>query len=170
MQPGGSCARVIQLDPIKIVGSVPETDIARVVLGAEARATLSGVGDVSGEVTFVSRSADPVTRTFLVELTVDNANLAIRDGQTAEIEIEAEGEPAHLLPSSVLTLDDDGQLGVRVVAEDGTARFRPVSLLRDTTRGVLVTGLPEQVDVITVGQEFVSDGVPVAPSFEEVIQ
>nr|WP_245710768.1 efflux RND transporter periplasmic adaptor subunit [Citreimonas salinaria] len=170
MQPGAACATVLQLDPIKIVGFVPEQDVARLDRGAPATARLTGGASVSGEVTFVSRSADPVTRTFRLELTVDNPDLAIRDGQTAEIGIEADGALAHLLPQSTLTLDDDGTLGVRTVAENDTALFQPVTLLRDTQTGVLVAGLPAQVDVITLGQEYVTDGVPVAPSFEEVIQ
>ncbi|MBS0123155.1 efflux RND transporter periplasmic adaptor subunit [Thetidibacter halocola] len=170
MQPGSACATVIQLDPIKLVAFVPETEIARVEPGARAGAELVDGRRVAGTVSFVSRSADPVTRTFRVELTVANGDLTIRDGQTADIAIEAEGAPAHLLPASSLTLDDDGTLGVRTVAEDGTAQFMAVTLLRDSREGVWVSGLPDMVDVITVGQEYVTDGVPVEPSFEEVIQ
>jgi multidrug efflux system membrane fusion protein len=120
-------------------------------------------------VTFLSRSADPTTRTFRVELTVPNPDLSLRDGQTAEILIEAQGVMAHLLAASTLTLDDDGTLGVRAIDEGSAAKFYPVTVLRDTMEGIYVTGLPDQVDVITVGQEFVTDGVIVAPSFEEVI-
>jgi multidrug efflux system membrane fusion protein len=43
----------------------------------------------------------------------------------------------------------------------------PVTLLRDTAEGVWVTDLPEAVDIITVGQEFVIDGVHVAPTFTD---
>ncbi|MBV2361278.1 efflux RND transporter periplasmic adaptor subunit [Thalassococcus sp. CAU 1522] len=170
LQPGTLCATVIQLDPIKIVGFVPETEVARVRTGAAAGARLAGEREVTGTVSFVSRSADPLTRTFRVELTVDNTDLAIRDGQTAEIAIEAEGAPAHLLPQSALTLNDGGVLGVRTVAADKTALFQPVNVLRDTRQGVWVAGLPDEVDIITVGQEYVTDGVPVEPSFEELLQ
>ena len=123
-----------------------------------------------GEVTFIARRADETTRTFRVDITLPNPDLAIRAGQTAEIAIEADGAMAHLLPQSALTLDDDGRLGIRSVAADGTARFLPVSVLRDTRSGIWVSGLPERVDVITVGQEYVTDGVAVRPSFEEVVQ
>lgn len=169
---GGSslCATVVQLDPIRIVGFVPETEIHRIAVGARGGARLTGGTEVTGDVTFLSRSADPVTRTFRVELTVPNPDLAIRDGQTAEIVIASDGARAHLLPASALTLDDDGQLGVRVVAQDGTARFKPVQLLRDTRDGVWLTGLDPVEEVITVGQEFVTDGVPVNASYAEVIQ
>lgn len=170
LQPGAACATIIQLDPIKIVGFVPEMQVARVALGATAGARLIDGRNVVGTVSFVSRSADQLTRTFRVEITLPNADLSIRDGQTADIAIEAEGDLAHLIPQSSLTLDNDGQMGIRTVGADDTAQFLPVRLLRDTIKGVWVAGLPETVDVITVGQEYVTDGVPVAPSFEEVIQ
>ncbi|MCR8547010.1 efflux RND transporter periplasmic adaptor subunit [Salipiger sp. P9] len=170
MSVGASCATVLQLDPIRLVGYVPETDVARVVPGARAGARLTGTTLVTGTVSFVARRADETTRTFRVEITLPNPDLAIRAGQTAEIAIEAEGALAHLLPQSALTLDDDGRLGVRTVAGDDSARFMPVTVLRDSREGIWVRGLPDTVDVITVGQEYVTDGVPVAPSFEEVIQ
>ena len=166
LQPGSLCGTIIQLDTIKLVGFVPETLVDRVNIGATAGARLSSGREVVGEVTFTSRSADPTTRTFRVDVEVPNEDLSIRDGQTAEIAIQADGETAHLLPQSALTLDDSGQLGVRVV-EDGKAGFAPVSVFRDTTEGIWITGLEEQTDVIVVGQEFVTDGVPVKVSYRE---
>lgn len=170
MQPGAPCATIIQLDPIRLVGFVPEADVGRVTVGAMAGGRLSGTQEVVGEVTFLSRSADPVTRTFRVEVTVPNADLAISDGQTAEIIVAADGQSAHLLAQSTLTLNDDGVLGVRTVAPDMTAAFMPVTLLRDTADGVWVAGLPDSVDIITVGQEFVVDGVPIVPTYQEASQ
>jgi multidrug efflux system membrane fusion protein len=169
MSPGALCATIIQLDPIKLVGFVPEAQVDRIEIGALAGARLATGSEVSGEVTFLSRSADPQTRTFRVEILVPNADLAIRDGQTADILISTDGTPAHLLPASAMTLNDEGALGVRIV-DDGLARFMPVTMLRDTARGVLLAGLPDSVDVITVGQEFVTDGVPVQVTFEELTQ
>lgn len=170
MQPGAACATVIQLDPIKIIGFVPETQVTRVNLGAPAGARLVDGREVVGTVSFVSRSADQLTRTFRVEITLPNPDMSIRDGQTADIAIEAEGDLAHLIPQSSLTLDNDGKMGIRTVSAETTAKFLPVRLLRDTIDGVWVAGLPDTVDIITVGQEYVTDGVPVAPSFEDVIQ
>ena len=166
LQPGAPCATVIQLDPIRLVGFVPETEVARVAVGAEAGARLASGETVTGRVIFVSRSSDEQTRTFRVEVEVPNPDLALRDGQTAEIVVASDGQKAHLLPASVLTLDDGGRLGVRV-AEDGVARFVPVSVLRDTVQGVWLSGLPETAEVIVVGQEYVTDGVPVAVTLRE---
>ncbi|SLN55218.1 efflux RND transporter periplasmic adaptor subunit [Roseisalinus antarcticus] len=167
LQPGGLCATIIQLDPIKVVGFVPEARIAEVKLGALAGARLSSGRELTGQVSYLSRSADPTTRTFRVEITVDNSDLSILDGQTADILIQTEGRTAHLLPQSALTLDDDGALGVRLVDDDSRALFAPVTLLRDTAQGVWLTGLPEMADVIVVGQEYVIDGVPVDPTYRD---
>ncbi|WP_101068254.1 efflux RND transporter periplasmic adaptor subunit [Roseovarius salinarum] len=170
LQPGSLCATVIQLDPITLVGFVPETAVDRIVLGAPATAQLASGRQVEGEVTFLSRAADPTTRTFRVEVEVPNPDLALRDGQTAEIRVSADGKAAHLLPQSALTLNDAGTLGVRLVTENDDARFAPVTLLRDAPTGVWVSGLPERADVIVIGQEYVTDGVRVAATFREVGQ
>ncbi len=167
LQPGALCATVIQLDPIRLVGFVPEADVDKLSVGAPAGARLSSGREVIGEVSFVSRSADAATRTFRVEVTVPNRDGRIRDGQTAEIGILAAGTVAHLIPGSALTLDDDGRIGVRTVDEDSRARFMPVEVVRDSLDGIWVGGLPESVDVIVVGQEFVRDGVQVDATFRD---
>ena len=170
LQPGSLCATIIQLNPIKLVGFVPETDVDRVEIGAPAQGQLASGRNVSGEVTFISRSADDTTRTFRVDVEVPNTDQSIRDGQTVEVLVAATGAQAHLIPQSALTLDNTGDLGVRTVADDSRVSFVPVSVLRDTQEGVYVTGLADIADIIVVGQEFVTDGVLVEPTFQEAQQ
>jgi len=170
MQPGSLCGTIIQLDPIVVAGFVPEADVNRINEGVRAGARLIDGTMVQGTVSFLSRSADPKTRTFLVEIEVANTDLRIRDGQTADILIEADGALAHLLPQSALTLSNDGTLGVRIVTPEGTAKFTPVKLLRDTAQGVWLGGLPAVANVILVGQEYVTEGSAVLASYEEVLK
>ena len=153
-----------------MIGFVPETEVARVRMGAGAAARLATGQRLRGTVTFISRAADPLTRTFRVEVEVPNPQGEIRDGQTVEIAIAADGLAAHLLPQSALTLDDDGRLGVRSLGPDNRVRFLPVEVVRDSPAGVWVSGLPETVDVITVGQDYVSEGVEVEPVYGELLQ
>ncbi|WP_299817302.1 efflux RND transporter periplasmic adaptor subunit [uncultured Jannaschia sp.] len=169
LQPGSPCADIVQLDPMKLVGFLPEAQVDRVTTGAAARARLASGGRTEGRVTFLSRSADELTRTFRVEVTVPNEDLAIRDGETTEIVIATEPTVAHLVPASAMTLNDEGRLGVRIV-ENGHAGFVEVALVRDTTDGVLLAGLPAEVEIITVGQEYVTDGVPVRVTFAQDAQ
>jgi membrane fusion protein, multidrug efflux system len=158
LQPGSHCATVIDLSKIKLVGFAPENAINRIKTGATAVSRLLSGEQLVGVLTFVSRSADPQTRTYRVEVEVDNPGQKIRDGATAEILIAFAGEKAHLLPQAALTLDDEGRLGVRVATADGVAKFLPVEVIRDTAEGIWLSGLPASVDVIVVGQEYVEDG------------
>lgn len=170
LQPGMPCATVIQLDPIVLVGFIPETAVSKVEVGAFAKARLASGSSVTGIVTFLSRSADLETRTFRVEIEAENSDGTIRDGQTAEITISSGGQDAHLLPISALTLDDGGVIGVRTVNADNIVEFMPVTLMRDTAEGIWVGGLPEAADVIVVGQEYVTEGVKVAVTYRELLQ
>ena len=102
-------------------------------------------------------SADPATRSFAIEIELPNADGSLRDGLTATATVNLGTAPAHLLPQSVLTLDDQGVLGVRSVV-DNVVEFHPVTIIGDTREGIWVTGLPPRVDVITVGQEYVVPG------------
>lgn len=164
---GSTCATVIQLDPMKLVGYAPETEVEDIKLGAPAGARLISGETVTGQVSFLSRSADAATRTFRVEVLVPNPDNAIRDGQTVELAISAEGEMAHLVAQSSLTLNDDGLIGLRLVGPENRVVFAPVNILRDTREGIWVSGLPEEADIITVGQEFVREGVLIDPHFDD---
>ena len=166
LQPGAPCATIIDLSTVKIVGYVPETQVSRVEVGAMAGAELVSGERVFGTVSFLSRSADQTTRTFRVEIEVPNPDLAISDGQTASIGIASDGRSAHLLPQSALTLSDDGYLGVRTVEVGDITGFTEVTLIRDAVDGVWVAGLPDEVSVITIGQEFVTDGVLLNVTYE----
>ncbi len=170
LQPSSPCATIIQLDPIKLVGFAPETEVDKVTVGAMAGARLATGREVVGRVTFLSRSADPLTRTFRVEVEVPNRGLAIRDGQTVEIIVASDGTKAHLLPQSSLTLNNDGALGVRYVGPDNITGFAPVSILRDTPEGIWVAGLPDKVDVIVLGHEYVIAGVKLDVTYRETGQ
>lgn len=166
LQPGSPCATLISLNPIKLVGFVPEQDVESLTLGSPAGARLITGQVLSGQVSFLSRSADEVTRTFRVEIEVPNPDMAIRDGVTAEIMIGLEGETGHMIPQSSLTLNDAGKLGIRANV-DGITRFMPVTLIRDDAEGVWVSGLPDEIELIVVGQDFVRDGRAIAISYQE---
>lgn len=154
---GEVCATVIDLSVVRASGFVSEQVIDRLAEGQEATVRLVTGLETEGTLSFLSRVADPDTRTYEVEATVPNPEGRIRDGMTAEITVTLPAREAHRIPQSALTLDDDGRLGVRL-AEDGHARFAPVTILRDETDGIWVTGLPPLARVIVVGHEFVRDG------------
>ena len=164
LQPGSLCARIVQLDPIRLVGFVSESQVDSLNSGLDVSAALLNGRSVSGKLTFISRSADSATRTFRIEVEVPNADLSIRDGSTVEISIVTKRERGHFIPQSALTLNNQGILGVRTVEND-IAQFSPVRIIRDTIDGIWISGLPDQAYVIVAGQEFVTEGTPVLVTY-----
>lgn len=157
LSPGQPCATVVELDPMLFVGSVPEARIGLAKLGLPAKiATVTGE-TVEGKVSYIASLADEATRSFQVEIEIPNQDGKVLSGVTATATINIGTLPAHLLPQSVLTLDDEGTLGVRAV-KDSVVEFYAVTIVSDSREGVWVTGLPPKVDIITVGQEFVQAG------------
>ena len=64
---------------------------------------------------------------------------------------------AHLIPSYLLSLDDSGELGIKIVI-DSKVSFKNISIIEDTPDGLWVEGLPKETKIITVGQEYVIEG------------
>lgn len=166
LQAGSICARVVDPDPMMLVGQVAERDIGRIRSGDPGQGLLITGQAVEGTVAFVARTADPATRTFRVEVAVDNADATLRDGITTEIRLPVERYAAHRVPSALLALDDAGDLGIRILDQDNVVRFVNVEILKDTPSGLWVRGLPDPATIITVGQELVTPGEIVEPTFE----
>jgi multidrug efflux system membrane fusion protein len=113
---------------------------------------------MSGKLRFIATKADPLTRTFRVELRVPNTKRLLRDGLTAELCIAVETVSAHFVSPALLTLDDGGVIGLKTVNAEGVVEFHPVRIFSAGATGVWLAGLPENVRAITVGQEFVRPG------------
>jgi len=160
---GSPCATIVQMDPIVFTGNVPEARIGYARLGLPATVSTVTGKTAQGKVSFIASVADSATRSFPIEIEIPNADGSLQAGLTATAVVNLGSTKAQLLPQSVLTLDDEGTLGVRAV-ENGKVTFYPVTIASDTREGVLVTGLPATLDVITVGQEFVQAGQTVNAS------
>ncbi|NVK35122.1 MAG: efflux RND transporter periplasmic adaptor subunit [Rhodobacteraceae bacterium] len=163
---GGACASIVNTDPLLAIGQVSEHDIASVELGMSATVNLVTGQTFPGKVTYIAPSADTNTRTFRVEIEIDNKDGEARDGITAVSLLQLKSAKAHKVSQAIMSLSDSGQVGVRTVSEDNVVRFVPVTVLGGERDGVWIGGLPDEVTVITVGQDYVSDGETVTPVLE----
>ena len=111
-----------------------------------------------GKIRYVAPVADASTRTFAVELEVDNRDGALRAGGTAELMIPAEVVNAHRVSPSLLTLDDAGNVGLKIINDEGQVEFVVADIAMSSSNGVWLAGLPDTATIITVGQGFVSSG------------
>ncbi|TBW36273.1 efflux RND transporter periplasmic adaptor subunit [Siculibacillus lacustris] len=158
---GRLIATVLALDPILVVGEVSERSVGRAAVGRPAEVRLVTGETIKGRISYVSRSAAERTRTYRVEVEAINTGDRIAGGLTAEITLPSEPVPAVRLPRSVLTLSDEGVIGVRFVDAEGKVGFRAVEILDDTAEGLWLAGIADATRVIVAGQEFVKVGTPV---------
>ena len=162
ISPGTPAATLVDEDPFLVVGQVSETDIDQIELGTAATARLLNGAEVAGTVTFIATVADPQTRTFRVELQVANPGRTMRAEVTADFSIPVGTVAAHLVSPAVLVLDENGNLGVKLVNLGVVEQF-PVTILSSGDGGIWLLGLPQTATIITVGQQFVTEGQVVTP-------
>jgi len=161
LQRGDPVATFVDERTLIISANVSEFDAHNVIKGAAAEAKLATGQIVTGVIRYVAPVADAATRTFVVELAIDNAEGKFRGGMTAELFIPAETVFAHKVSPSLLTLDDEGNLGIETVNEAGQVEFHPADIAMSSSDGVWIAGLPHSASVITVGQGFVNPGATV---------
>ena len=149
---------IIDLDPIKIEGYLSEFDVNKVSVGTKAFIEDSNGIKKSGIISFISPSAETSTRTFEITIEADNKDLSYKSGITTKIVIKGSELKAHKIPPSILTLLDDGTVGVKAVDNENMVTFYPTKTIKDTIDGMWVSGLPEKVNLIVSGQEYISLG------------
>ena len=158
VQTGMPVATILSLDPILVKAEVSEVDLGSVAAGSTAKVRLVNGTEMDGTVRLVAREASAETRTFPVEIALPNPDLTLPSGMTAEVSLYAKPTRAVVVPRSIITLAEDGQLGLRVVGADNLAQFAAVTIIDDTPEGLVVSGVPEGVRIITAGQDLVQDG------------
>jgi len=169
MTPGASCAVVIELEPLLVVGQVAESEVSNVFVGqAVAVAVGAANAELKGTITFVARTPDLQTRSFKIEARIDQPGRAARAGLSATLAVPVRETFAHLVSPAALSLDGNGQLGLKIVSAAKRAVFKPVEIVDESPEGIWVAGLPQSATVITVGHEDVSDGQSVQVDFSEL--
>ncbi len=161
---GDSVAELVDLDPLIVTGEVNEREVGDMIVGGKGVAVLVDGTRLEGVVRYLAPKAEDSTRTFQVELAIPNADHSIRAGMTAELRLFADTVRVHQISAALLSLADDGTVGAKVVDNTDVVRFYPVEIVGSSAEGQQqVSGLPDAIRLITVGQGFVTDGQKVLP-------
>lgn len=167
IQVGETLATLVDLSSLKLTAQIPQQRIHVIEPGLSVQATLLDGSTLDGTLTFVAHMADPETRSFRVEARLDNPDNRRVAGASATLQINLPEQPAHTFSPALLVLGDDGQLGVKVVDQNQRVAVKPVRILSLDTQAVWVTGLPETVELITLGGGFYQAGESVTPVRQE---
>lgn len=155
---GTEVLEIVDNDPLVAVVHVQQANVTEVEPGMPARVDFPGEETRPGEVQFVAPVADAATRTFRVEVAVDNSGGELPAGLSAEVVIPVETVSAHLLSPALGRLDDEGRLGVLLVTGESRLEFVPVDVIRARADGVWIAGLPDRALVVTISQGTLGGG------------
>ena len=167
---GDPIATFVDNRTVIVSANLSEFDARFVDVGDTAEARLATGETVNGRIRYVAPVADDATRTFVVELEVANADGKLRAGGTAELRVPAEKVFAHRISPSLLTLDDAGNVGVKIINAAGKVEFVVADIALSSNEGIWIAGLPVTATIITVGQGYVADGAVVNSIPEDDIE
>lgn len=156
-------AEVLDNDPLTVVVQVPQQALSRLQTGQDAQVSFITGEQKAGTIAFIGANADRQTRTFRVEIIVDNPDSVMPAGLSARVSMPTGQARGHFVSPAVLSLGTNGELGVKTVDADNRVVFSTVQIVRAQTDGIWIAGLPEQARIITVGQGFVNQGDHVEP-------
>lgn len=160
---GTQVARVVDNMPLTVTIQIPQQARSQIKVGQLAHVSLITGEEVDGTVTFIGSSANASTRTFEAEIEIANADGAIPAGVSAQVKISTGEMMAHFVSPAILSLDTQGALGVKAVDAENHVEFHRVEIVEAQTDGIWVSGLPDSLRLITIGQAFVNDGELVKP-------
>lgn len=157
---------VEQVRPVKVIVNVSESDFTKVHKGEKVQIKADVYGDetFSGTVYLIHPTIDPATRTFTVEITIDNADERIHPGMFARVFLNF-GSAEHVVVPDRAVVKQSGSGNKYVYVynpADGTVSYNRVELGRriDNTYELL-SGVNNGDMVVTTGQVRLADGVKV---------
>ncbi len=163
--PQGAILVVEQIQPVKVVVNVVETEFPKVKVGMPVSVKFDVYGDetFNGKVYLIHPSVDPTTRTFQVEVTIPNTDLRIRSGMFARVTFNYGSNLSVVVPDMAVQKQTGSAVRyVYVLNANGTVTFREIELGRRLKDRYEVTGgLSSNTKVVTSGQSRLSDGAKV---------
>lgn len=155
---------IAQVQPVKIVINVSESELAKVNNGMPAVVKFDTYGDeeFAGKVTMVAPTVDVATRTFGVEVTVANKDNRILPGMFARVELNL-GTVEHVVVPDKAVVKQPGSGDYYVyVYKDGKVSYNKVELgQRLGDKYELISGVESGAQVVTTGQSRLVNGAEV---------
>ena len=157
---GDKIAKIVDLDPIFVKVNVTENVINNLKLN-QTTSIIIADKSYEGLIIYISKTSDPLTRNFRVEIKINNKQKQIISGLSSEARINLSKEDAYFIPSSLISLDDQGKIGIKVVQEKKVL-FLTIDIISDTGNGYWVNSNSknnlEDYMLITQGHEYVMEG------------
>lgn len=165
MYSGGMPVLVVeQITPVKLMINVSEGHFTDVKKGAPVKVRLDVYGEeeFQGYISLVYPTIDAATRTFQVEVKLDNKDQRVRPGMFARVVLNFGTENNVVVPDLAIVKQAGSGDRYVYVYNDGKVSYNKVELGRRMgTEYELKSGVPNNSQVVIAGQARLSDGIEV---------
>lgn len=154
---------LVDINKLKAKAQIPQQKVKELKIGQLVDVVLLDGTLLNGKVMFISASADAQTRSFRLEVEVENPKKLPLAGASASLNIKIGNVKAHKISLAYLALNDKGKLGVKNIGAGNKVEFTEVNLLNSDQTGAWVSWLPDKVQLISLGAGFTELGQVVEP-------
>lgn len=159
-------ATILRTNPIKVQIQVAEADLPYVALGRGVSVEIDAYKDrkFAGTVTSVNPAVDPVSRSAVVEASIENGDNALRPGMFATVRINKEGGGKGVFILKTAVYNDQATQSYRAfVIVEGVAKLRVLQLGTEEGDSVqILNGLNADEVVATSNLDQLFEGAKVA--------
>jgi multidrug efflux system membrane fusion protein len=157
LKEGDNIAILVDLDPLVISANVTEVNVQGLKTQQQATGRTVSGDLLQGKVRYISSISELGTNTFKIEVEVPNSDYSQMAGMSTELALPLETTWAMRISPAVMALDEQGNLGVKIVVDEHV-KFVPIDIVKSDSQGVWLSGMGQQADIITLGHGFVRDG------------
>lgn len=165
--PGMRVARVVNTERVRVTAGVPERYANDIQRGTSVRIDFRRYGGEirQGEVTFAGQAISADTRTFPIEVEIDNPDGRLKPEMVARLIVtRSQQDSALVIPRTAIVRDELGTHLFVAVPTDSTvvAEKRDVVIgARYGERAVVLSGVQRGEQVVVAGQNNLAPGDPV---------
>ena len=159
--PSAPMFEIVDMKTVKATVDVIESDLSKLKRKEKVWIQVDALTEpVAGEISFISPTLEPASRTATVEITIDNAQMHLRPGMFARVAVPVEiHENVVLIPRSAVIEDREKDARIVFVIEDGMSKRRQVEFgLSQGNIVEIISGLSGGEQVVTAGQHSLKDG------------
>lgn len=170
VMPNQQLGLLLGLDELFLTMPVPQAQIAQISVGNLVRVEIAGFGAYEGKVHRILNESNEATRTFDVEVLIDNKAGVLKSGMSAEAAIIVDKVPAFAVSPAHLSVTGDGVLSAKTMNLQGRVELKPVQLVKTENNLAYIAGLNDGDILLTTGQAFLAEGEMVVYELEAEVQ
>ncbi len=149
--------KYVNTEVLYVIAYLAENQLGSIAKGDKAFVTIEGKNIIEGTVIAVSNIANAETKTFTIKVEIDNSVLQLASGRSVYVTIPIAEVMAHKIPLSAISIDDEGNAIVKYI-NNKTVHYANIEMVAEERDGLWISGLPEAVDIITLGVNNVQIG------------